>query len=90
MLSTVPHTPGDRLALSLGGERTFKTLTPARWKAFANRARLPEPAVLKAVAETVHRINERWWTLPEREIVPSVVLDRIDAHIKMMIPVLLG
>ena len=56
------------LALSLGGERAFKGLSPDRWKAFANRARLPEPAVLKAVAETAKRIDARWWTLPEREV----------------------
>ena len=50
MLSTVPYLPADGMALTLGGERSFKALTPSRWKAFANRARLPEPAVLAAVA----------------------------------------
>lgn len=57
MLSIVPYIPAHRLALSLGSERTFRALTPARWKAFANRARLPEQAVLKAAAETVNRID---------------------------------
>ena len=90
MLATVPYIPADGLALSLGGERAFKGLNPARWKAFANRARLPEPAVLKAVAETVRRIDARWWTLPEREVVPPPVLERIDAHVKTMIPILTG
>src|SRR5690606_17110883 len=52
VLSTVPYIPADNLALTLGGERAFKALTLPRWKAFANRARLPEPAVLKAVTET--------------------------------------
>ena len=90
MLSTVPYIPADGLALSLGGERAFKGLTLARWKAFANRARLPEPAVLKAVAETVKRIDAQWWTLPEREAVPRPVLERIDAHVKAMLPILTG
>ena len=90
MLSTVPYIPADELALSLGGERAFKGLTLARWKAFANRARLAEPAVLKAVAETVKRIDARWWTLPEREVVPQPVLERIDTHVKTMIPILTG
>ncbi|WP_083274686.1 type II toxin-antitoxin system HipA family toxin [Novosphingobium resinovorum] len=48
VLSTVPYIPADTLALSLGGERSFKALTAPRWKAFANRAKLAEPAVLKA------------------------------------------
>lgn len=90
MLSTVPYIPADGLALSLGGERAFKGLAPARWKTFANRARLPEPAVLKAVVETVKRIDAKWWTLPEREVVPPLVLERIDAHVKTMIPILTG
>jgi serine/threonine-protein kinase HipA len=88
MLSTVPYIPADGLALSLGGERAFKGLAPARWKTFANRARLPEPAVLKAVVETVKRIDTKWWTLPEREVVPPPVLERIDAHVKTIIPIL--
>ena len=90
MLSTIPYIPADGLALSLGGERAFKGLAPARWKTFANRARLPEPAVLKAVVETVKRIDAKWWTLPEREVVPPPVLERIDAHVKTMIPILTG
>lgn len=90
VLSTISYIPADGLALSLGSERAFKALTTARWKAFASRARLPEPAVLKAVTETVRRIDAHWWTLPEREVVPPVVLERIDAHVKAMVPILIG
>ncbi|TCO08158.1 serine/threonine-protein kinase HipA [Camelimonas lactis] len=89
VLSTVPYIPADNLALSLGGERAFKALTLPRWKAFANRARLPEPAVLKTVSETVRRIDAHWWKLPERDAIPSIVLERIDAHVRAMMPVLL-
>ena len=88
LLSTVPYIPADNLALSLGGERSFKALSAPRWKAFANRARLPEPAVMKAVVETVARVNRYWWTLPERAAVPLSVLERIDAHLSAMTPVL--
>ena len=88
VLSTVPYIPADSMALSLGGERSFKALTAPRWKSFANRARLPEPATLKAVVETVELVNQRWWTLPEREVVPRTVLERIDAHVRAMTPVL--
>lgn len=59
-----------------------------RWKAFTNRARLPEAAVLKAVAGTVERVNQSWWTLPERAVVPAKVLERIDTHVKLMTPIL--
>lgn len=90
MLSTVPYIPADGLALSLGGERAFKGLTLARWKTFANRARIPEPAVLKVVAETVKSIDGLWWTLPERKVVPPHVLERIDSHVKAMLPILAG
>lgn len=88
VLSTVPYIPADGLALSLAGERSFKALTVQRWKAFAFRARLPEPSVLKAVNEIVERVNQSWWTLPERDVIPAKVLERIDAHIRMMTPIL--
>ncbi|UAX98416.1 HipA domain-containing protein (plasmid) [Ensifer adhaerens] len=88
VLSTIPYIPADAMALSLGGERALKALSAPRWKSFANRARLPEPATLRAVTETVELVNERWWTLPERDAVPTAVLERIDAHIKVVTPLL--
>ncbi|MBY2923943.1 type II toxin-antitoxin system HipA family toxin [Rhizobium leguminosarum] len=88
VLSTVPYIPADAMALSLGGERSFKALVAKRWKIFANRARLPEPAVLKAVIDVVERVNRHWWSLPERAVVPEKVLERIDEHVKVMTPVL--
>lgn len=88
VLSTVPYIPADSVALSLGGERSFKALSAPRWKSFANRARLPEPAVLQAVVETVARVDEHWWHLPERAVIPAAVRERIDAHVKAMTPIL--
>ncbi|NSL21193.1 type II toxin-antitoxin system HipA family toxin [Agrobacterium tumefaciens] len=88
VLSTVPYIPSDAMALSLAGERPFKAMNAQRWKVFAHRARLPEAAVLKAVTETVERVNQSWWSLPERAVLPERVLERIDAHIKLMSPIL--
>ncbi|WP_160003876.1 type II toxin-antitoxin system HipA family toxin [Rhizobium sp. 18055] len=88
VLSTIPYIPADAMALSLAGERSFKALNVQRWKAFANRARLPEAAVLQAAAETAERVNQAWWSLPEREVVSPRVLERIDAHVKMMTPII--
>lgn len=76
------------MALSLAGERPFKALNVQRWKAFSNRAHLPEAAVLKVVADTVERVNELWWSLPERTVVPTEVLERIDTHVRLMTPIL--
>ncbi|WP_428413848.1 type II toxin-antitoxin system HipA family toxin [Pararhizobium sp.] len=88
VLSTIPYIPADAMALSLAGERPFKALNAQRWKAFANRARLPEAAVLKAVADMVERVDKFWWSLPEREVIPAKVLERIDAHVRLMTPIL--
>lgn len=88
VLSTIPYIPADAMALSLAGERPFKALNVQRWKAFANRARLPEAAVLKAVVDTVERVNGFWWSLPERNVVPAKVLERIDTHVRLMMPIL--
>ncbi|MET3616221.1 serine/threonine-protein kinase HipA [Rhizobium aquaticum] len=88
VLSTIPYIPADAMALSLAGERSFKALNVQRWKAFANRARLPEAAVLKAVVDTVEQVNGFWWSLPERKVVPAKVLERIDTHVRLMTPIL--
>jgi serine/threonine-protein kinase HipA len=88
VLSTIPYIPAHAMALSLAGERSFKALNVQRWKAFANRARLPEAAVLQTATETAERVNQAWWSLPEREVVPPRVLKRIDAHVKMMTPII--
>lgn len=88
VLSTVPYIPSDDMALSLAGERPFKAMNAQRWKVFAHRARLPEAAVLKAVTETVERVNQSWWSLPERAVLPDRVLERVDAHIKLISPIL--
>ncbi len=90
LLSTIPYLSADNLALSLGGEHAFRALNSAHWKAFANRARLPETAELKAVADSVQAVVSHWWDLPERAVVPGAVLERIDAHGRTMTTVLVG
>ena len=88
VLSTVAYLPDDALALSLGGAKSFPALTSDRWRNFAHRARLPEGAVKAAVAETVAAVHDKWWTLPERDVVPKPVLEHIDKHISSMAPIL--
>lgn len=88
VLSTIPYIPADAMALSLAGERSFKAMNAQRWKAFANRAQLPEAAVLRAVTEIVGQVDRFWWSLPERAYVPHKVLERIDGHVKAMMPIL--
>ncbi|MBB4371930.1 serine/threonine-protein kinase HipA [Bradyrhizobium sp. cir1] len=84
VLSTTAYFPKDDMALSLGGEKSFKALTPDRWRKFANRARLPDPAVISAVKQVVSSVNDLWWSLPERDVVPTAVLEKIDAKIREM------
>lgn len=88
VLSTIAYIPGDSLALSLGGVKPFKALTPDRWRHFANRAKLPDAAVLKARAEIAALVDRLWWKLPERNVLPSTILKKIDEHIKMIVPIL--
>jgi serine/threonine-protein kinase HipA len=88
VLSTIPYIPKDGMALSLAGEKSFKALTPERWRGFANRSRLPEGAVVMAVAETAAAAHDKWSVLPERDVVPAKVLERIDEHINEMVAIL--
>jgi serine/threonine-protein kinase HipA len=88
VLSTIPYISKDGLAMSLAGEKSFKALTPERWRNFANRSRLPQGAVVAAVAEIAAAVRDKWPVLPERDVVPAQVLSRIDAHIDEMVPIL--
>lgn len=88
VLSTIPYLPKDGMALSLAGEKSFKALTQERWRSFANRSRLPEGAVMTAVAETAADVRAKWSVLPERDVVPAQVLERIDAHVDEMAAIL--
>jgi serine/threonine-protein kinase HipA len=88
VLSTIPYIPKDGMALSLAGEKSFKALTPERWRNFANRSRLPEGAVVTAVAEAASAVRNKWPVLVERDIVPPKVLERIDTHIDEMVNIL--
>lgn len=88
VLSTIPYIPKDGMALSLAGEKSFKALTQERWRNFANRSRLPEGAVVTAVAETAAVARDKWSVLPERDVLPAQVLERIDAHVDEMAAIL--
>lgn len=88
VLSTIPYIPKDGMALSLAGEKSFKALIQERWRSFANRSRLPEGAVMTAVAETAADVRAKWSVLPERDVVPAQVLERIDAHVDEMAAIL--
>ncbi|WP_371259939.1 type II toxin-antitoxin system HipA family toxin [Bradyrhizobium sp. WSM3983] len=88
VLSTIPYIPKDGMALSLAGEKSFKALTQERWRSFANRSRLPAGAVVTAVAETAAVARDKWSVLPERDVVPAQVLERIDAHVDEMAAIL--
>lgn len=88
VLSTIPYIPKDGMALSLAGEKSFKALTQERWRSFANRSRLPEGAVMTVVAETAADVRAKWSVLPERDVVPAQVLERIDAHVDEMAAIL--
>ena len=88
VLSSIAYLPDDKFAPSLDGEKAFKGLTQDHWRNFANRARLPEGAVLKAVAETAAAVHDLWPKLPERDVVPKAVLELIDKHVAAMTPIL--
>lgn len=44
--------------------------------------------MLKAVGDTVEKVNGFWLSLPERKVVPAKVIERIDTHVRLMTPVL--
>lgn len=87
-VSTVPYIPNDAMALTIAGEKQFGRLTIEQWRRFARKAALPEGAVVDAVEETSQAMRDAWKTLPERDVVPEEVLQRIDAHMERQLAVL--
>lgn len=81
-VSTVPYLPNDAMALTIAGDKQFSHLSTDLWRRFARKAALPEGAVVVAVEETSQAIWDAWKTLPERDVVPEEVLQRIDAHME--------
>lgn len=87
LVSTVPYIAGEKMALSIAGEKEFSALTQDRWRSFAVKAKLPERAVIDAAVEMTEAVAAAWRALPEKDVVPKAVRERIGAHIEHMLHV---
>lgn len=60
LVPTVVYQPGDNLALSLGGAREFKALSPLRFDRLADALALPREHVRSWVRDDARRIRAQW------------------------------
>jgi serine/threonine-protein kinase HipA len=81
-VATLPYIPGDRLALSLGGERHLDKITPDQVRRFADKAGLPTSPVWETVQETVERTVAAWQGLEHKQLLPPEMQRSIETQIE--------
>ena len=81
-VATLPHIPGDRMALTFGGSRSLNEITLDQVRRFTDTARLPMKPVWETVRETVELTVEAWKTLDHKDLLPSETLEIIDQQIQ--------
>ncbi len=82
LVGTVPYIPGDRLALSLGGTKTFAEIDLERFRRLAQRAGLPVRVVLKTARETAAAVRDLWPLHEPLRALPERIREGISAHMR--------
>ena len=80
-VATFVYLPGDKLALSFGGERGLSEITMDQVRRFADKARLPASPVWRIVQETKERTIGAWRTLEHKDVLPRAMKMQIHKQI---------
>jgi serine/threonine-protein kinase HipA len=80
-LSTLPYIPGEELALSFGGSRSLREITPGQVRRFADTARLPASPLWKIVIDTTDRTVAAWEKLVEKDLLSEKMRGLIGGQI---------
>lgn len=79
-VSTVVYLANEDLGLNFMGSKAFDDVDEARWRALADRARIPRAAVLRAVRETADRVRSAWAAVMDETAAEPSVRRAIEAH----------
>ena len=82
LVATVPYIPGDRLALSLGGTKTFSRADLDALRQWAESAGLPVRLVLQTARETAARVRDLWPRHEPSQVLPEGIRRAITAHMR--------
>lgn len=80
IVPTVFFQPGDRLALTFGGKRSFERIGPHAFERMAGYVDVNARAILREVASTIERANDRWPALLRELPWPKSVKRTLEAR----------
>jgi len=81
-VSTIPYVAGDRLGLSFGGSKSLDAITLDQIRTFADKTGVATSAVIKEIVETTEKTFAAWHDLPEKDVLPHDMLEKIDSQIQ--------
>lgn len=80
-VSTLPYIPGDKLALTLGGERALEQISLDQIRRLTERAAMPMGPVVRIVQDTAQATIETWKVVPAKDLLPAAIKCFIDNQI---------
>lgn len=80
-VSTLPYIPGDKLALTLGGERGLEQISLDQIRRLTEKAAMPMDPVVRIVEDTAEATVEAWKELPSKDLLPAAIKTVIDDQI---------
>ncbi|MGH2364956.1 MAG: type II toxin-antitoxin system HipA family toxin [Acidobacteriaceae bacterium] len=81
-VSTIPYVAGDQLGLSFGGSKSLEAITLDQIRTFADKTGLATSMVIKEVVETTEKTFSAWQYLPEKDVLPKDIREKIDSQIQ--------
>jgi serine/threonine-protein kinase HipA len=80
-VSTLPYIPGDKLALTLGGDRDLEQISLDQIRRLTEKAAMPMDPIVRIVHNTAEATIEAWKDLPSKDLLPAAIKSVIDGQI---------
>ena len=81
-VATIQYIPRERLALNFARSKSFEDVSPAGFQRLARKLEVDEAEVVEAVRASVAAVLDAWRDLRGDMVVPSVYLERVEAHLR--------
>lgn len=72
-VSTLPYIPGDKMALTLGGDRDLDQISRDQIRRLTEKAAMPMDPVVRIVQETAEATVEAWKDCSPKDLLPATI-----------------
>lgn len=80
-VSTLPYIPGNKLALTLGGDRDLDQISRDQIRRLTDKAAMPMGPVVRMVQETAEATIEAWKDFSAKDLLPASIKSVLDDQI---------